>query len=33
MNSYLEEKEDKAPKKEDYYRKQMSSSMDVLNVY
>ena len=33
MNSYLEGKEDKAPKKEDYYRKQMSSFMDVLNVY
>lgn len=29
----LRRKEDKAPKKEDYYRKQISSSMDVLNVY
>ena len=33
MNSYLDGKEDKAPKKDDYYRKQISSSMDVLNVY
>lgn len=32
MNSYLEGKEAKAPKKDDYYRKQISSSKDAFII-